>query len=164
MVIGAVLLFSSQRATAQSDGTLEELYASQCPKHQDTRVCNTLREAMEKEAAGSRPSALSSIDAQWGPLAQLAGATLQLSSGNVHRYRWLVPGKQMEIEDAHPTATALSTLTLGKDGRITGEAVTGQGARFPFSTTFPRRGAVIHDFPSLKLREAWEFGSGSITL
>lgn len=144
LAIGVLLAAAPAATAAQSDGSLEQLYASQCAGKQDAQACQALIEAMSKApAAPASPASgkAAELARVWGNYAGLAGTMWKSADGTVRRYSWNVPGEIMRVDVATPTQVGGVTLTRSATDRI--DAVDDQGNQSTF--TFPRADVAVQE-------------------
>ncbi len=156
-------LMLSTTASAQSDGTLEETYARECPQHQDTAACNALRDALLAPTAVSAASMESSAaggqdNRVWGDFASLAGTVWRTPTGAFYRYRWEQPGEVMLIETVSATSAVVHRASRSPEGSVQLRLHSGEVAEL----TFPRPGIVVQSFVDRRL--IMRFAPDSISL
>lgn len=148
-------LFAAVPAAAQSDGSLERLYKSQCVGKKHTDACRTLATAISKSrpAANARPEGQSgSAEPRnsdfariWGPMANLDGTVWkQPLDGTVFRYKWSLPGEILLAETAGPYGFGTVKYQRTADDRIVGTDNRGDVHRI----SVPRENIIVTEVPA----------------
>lgn len=148
------VLISSSKANAQSDGTVEQLYAAQCAQRQDTQVCKTLLAGMAADGTNKKTVVGSEQKfPAWGPLGTWMGTSWSDSLGGVSTSKWIIPGFKAEVVLIGTESAGVINLTMKDKGVISGEMVGRYGPRISFTATLPADDTVSYDFPSINYRQ-----------
>jgi hypothetical protein len=99
--LAALVLFASPVGAGQSDRSLDEAYARDCPNNKKSQLCDMLRGAIRTAGATTTDDAKAAeapgADARWGVLAAFAERDYQGPNSQTVTFRWEVPGETMAV-------------------------------------------------------------------
>lgn len=110
-------------AAYQPDRSVEQTYARECPKQQDTQLCRTLREAMRGQGAAAADATeraeAPAVDPRWGVLAGFAERDYEGPNDQTVTFRWEVPGETMAVIFWSPLVSPTYRFRLDREsGRM----------------------------------------------